>query len=52
MHVGMVLDIIKATFQFDPCTNRDTNYHVTPRFPVQDVTRQQFETLILGPILT
>ena len=41
----MVLDNIEATFEFDPCTN----YHVTPRFPVQDVTRQQFETLILGP---
>ena len=44
----MVLDNIEATFEFDPCTN----YHVTPRFPVQDVTRQQLETLILGPIPT
>ena len=25
---------------------------IIPRFPVQDVTRQQFETLILGPIPT
>ena len=41
----MVLDNIEATFELNPCTN----YHVTPRFPVQDVTRQQFETLILGP---
>ena len=32
----MVLDNIEATFEFDPYTN----YHVTPRFPVQDVTRQ------------
>ena len=42
----MVLDNIEATFELNPCTN----YHVTPRFPVQDVTGQQFETLILGPI--
>ena len=49
LHVGMVLDNIEAIFEFDPCTNRGTNYHVNPRFPVQDVTRQQFETLILGP---
>ena len=35
----MVLDNIEATFELNPCTN----YHVTPRFPVQDVTRQQFE---------
>ena len=41
----MVLDNIEATFEFDPCTY----YHVIPRLPVQDVTRQQFETLILGP---
>ena len=31
----MVLDNIEATFELNPCTN----YHVTPRFPVQDVTR-------------
>ena len=42
----MVHDNIEATLELNPCTN----YHVTPRFPVQDVTRQQFETLILGPI--
>ena len=40
----------KVTFRKfkNPCTN----YHVTPRFPVQDVTRQQFETLILGQCWT
>ena len=46
--VGMVLDNTEATFEFDPCTN----YLVTPRLPVQDVTRQQYETLILGPMPT
>ena len=35
----MVLDNIEATFEFDPCRN----YLVTPRLPVQDVTRQQYE---------
>ena len=44
----MVFDKIQATFEFDPCTN----YLVTPRFPVQDVTRQQYEILILGTIPT
>ena len=44
----MVLDNIEATFEFDHCTN----YLVTPRIPVQDVTRQQYEIVILGPILT
>ena len=44
----MVRDNIEATFEFDPCTN----YLVTPRLPVQVVTRQQYETLILGPIPT
>ena len=33
----MVFDNIEATFEFDPCTN----YPVTPRLSVQDVTRQQ-----------
>ena len=28
--VGMVLDNIEATFEFDPCTN----YPLTPRLPV------------------
>ena len=42
----MVLDNIEATFEF--CTN----YLVTPRLPVQDVTRQQYEMVILGPIPT
>ena len=46
--VGMVLDNIEATFQFDPCTN----YLVTPRLPVQDVTWQQYEMAVLGPIPT
>ena len=46
--VGMVLDNIEATFEFDPCTN----YLVTPRLPVQDVTWQQYEMGILGPIPT
>ena len=45
---GMVLNNIEATFEFDPCTN----YLVTPRLPVQDVTRQQYEMVILGPIPT
>ena len=44
----MVLDNIESNFEFDPCTN----YLVTPRLPVQDVTRQQYETLILGPMPT
>ena len=44
----MVLDNIKATFEFDPCIN----YRVTPRLPVQDVTQQQYEMVILGPIPT
>ena len=44
----MVLDNIEATFEFDPCTN----YLVTLRLPVQDVTRQQYEMVILGPIPT
>ena len=44
----MVLDSIEATFEFDLCTN----YLVTHRLPVQDVTRQQYEMVILGPILT
>ena len=42
----MVFDNIEATFEFDPCTN----CLVTPRLPVQDVTRQQYEILILDPI--
>ena len=41
-------DHIEATFEFDPCTN----YLVTPRLPVQDVTRQQYEIVILGPLPT
>ena len=44
----MVFDNIEATFEFDPCTN----YLVTPRLPVQGVTRQQYEILILGPLPT
>ena len=44
----MVFDNIVATFEFDPCRN----YLVTPRLPVQDVTRQQYEMAILGPIPT
>ena len=42
----MVFDNIEGTFEFHPCTN----YLVTPR--LQDVTRQQYEILILGPIPT
>ena len=42
----MGLDSIEATFEFDPCTN----HLVTPRLPVQDVTRQQYEIVILGPL--
>ena len=44
----MVLDNIEATFEFDPCTN----YLVTPRLSVQDMTRQKYEMVILGLILT
>ena len=44
----MVFDNIEATFEFDPCTN----YFVTPRLPVQAVTWQQYEMVILGPIQT
>ena len=44
----MVFDKVEATFEFDPCTN----YLVTPRFPVQDETRQQYEIVILGPLPT
>ena len=42
----MVFDNIEATFEFNPCIN----YLVIPRLPVQDVTRQQYEMVILGPI--
>ena len=42
-------DNIEAkTFGFDPCTN----YLEIPRLPVQNVTRQQYEILILEPIPT
>ena len=41
----MVFDNIEATFEFDPCIN----YLVTPRLSVQDVIRQQYEIVILGP---
>ena len=44
----MVWFNIEATFEFDPYTN----YLVTPRLPVQDVTWQQYEMVILGPIPT
>ena len=44
----MAFDNIEATLEFDPCTN----YLVTPRLPVQDVTRQQYEILVLEPIPT
>ena len=44
----MCLDNIEATFIFDLCTN----YLVTHKFPVQDVTRQQYEIVILGPLPT
>ena len=44
----MGLKNIEATFEFDPCTN----YLVTPRFPVQDVTWQQYEIVILRPLPT
>ena len=44
----MVFDNIEATSEFDPCTN----YLVTPRLSVQDVTQQQYEIVILGPIPT
>ena len=40
----MVFDNIETSFEFDPCTN----YFVTPRFPEQDVTRQQYEMVIFG----
>ena len=44
----MIFDNIEATFEFDPCTK----YLVTSGVPVQDVTQQQYKTLILGPIPT
>ena len=44
----MVLNNIEETFEFDPCIN----YPVTLRLPVQDVTRQQYEIVILRPIPT
>ena len=44
----MGLDNIEATFEFDPCTN----CLVIPMLPVQDVTRQQYEVMILGPLPT
>ena len=43
----MVFDNIEGTFEFDPCINL-----LTPRLPVQDVTRQQYDIGILGPIST
>ena len=36
----MVFDNIKTTFEFDPYVN----YLVTPRLPLQDVTRQQYDS--------
>ena len=44
----VLFDNIEAIFEFDPCTN----YLVTPGFPVQDVTQQQYEIVILGPLPT
>ena len=44
----MSLDNIEASIEFDPCTN----YIVTPRLPVQDVMRQQYEIVILRPLPT
>ena len=43
----MVFDNIEAIFK-DSCAS----YLVTPRLPVQDVTRLQYEILVLGPIPT
>ena len=44
----MVFDNIEATFEFDP----GTNYLVTSRLSVQDMTWQQYEIVILGPLPT
>ena len=44
----MVFDNIEATFEFDPSTNHLVNL----RLSVQDVTRQQYELVILGPTPT
>ena len=44
----MVLDNIEATFEFDPVQT----ILWPPRLPVQDVTRQQYEMVILGPTPT
>ena len=44
----MVFDNIEANFEFEPCIN----YLVTPRLLVQDVTQQQYDIVILGPIPT
>ena len=42
------IEPVEATFEFGSCTN----YLATPRLPVQHVTRQQYEMVILGPIPT
>ena len=43
-----VIDNIEATFEFQPCNN----YFVTPWLTLQEVTRQQYEILLLGPLPT
>ena len=44
----MVFDNIEETFEFESCANS----LVSPRLSVQDVTRQQYEIVILGPLPT
>ena len=44
----MVLDNIEATFDFWPLYKLSWD----PRFPVQDVTQQHYDMVILGPVPT
>lgn len=41
------VDNIETTLEFDPIAN----YFVTLRFPVPDVTQQQYEIFTLGSII-
>ena len=43
----MVFENIEATFEFDPCIKLSCD----PQDPVQDVTRQQYDIVILGPAI-
>ena len=43
---GVAFDNIKATFEIDLCTN----YCVTPRLTLQDMTQKQYGILTFGSI--